>query len=310
MSVSALLRAAADQGVELWVEGMRLRFRAPRGTLTPELRDAIALQRAGVVEQLRADAATRTERSPLSFNQRSLWFIHQEAPDSTAYHVGFAVRINSAFDFTALECAVQGVSDRHATLRSTYVLSDDAQLVMESRGAVAVPVRQHDLHGQSDEALHAAVDAAYRQPFSLEHGPVFRCDVFSRSATDHVLLLCAHHIACDGWSLMLVVNELFALYAEHAGQTAARALVRPERTYAEFVSWQADMLSATAGQQLAATWLTALAPPRAVVECHACLSFWARDGGRAACVRTCAGHHAVCRATGDVQSAAVPTDRH
>ena len=265
MSVSALLRSVEDHGVELWVEGSQLRFRARRGALTPELRDAIATQRAAVVQHLRAEAAAREARTPLSFNQRSLWFIHQEAPESAAYHVGFSVRIRSALDLAALGDAVQAISDRHATLRSTYVLSDDAQLVMVTRGCVEVPIRCHEIADHADETLRSAVDAAYVQPFDLARGPVFRCDVFVRSDTDHVLLMCAHHIACDGWSMMLAINELFALYAGNTGRET-RPPPRPDRTFADFVSWQSGMLQSASGRQLEASWLTALAAPRAVVE--------------------------------------------
>ena len=265
MSVSALLSALAERRVELWMEGSRLRFRAPRGALLPEHRDAIAAQRDAVVRQLRADAEARVAYTPTSYNQRALWLIHQEAPQSAAYHVGFGARFSTSLDATALRFAMQALSDRHAMLRSTYQLSDDGQLLMKTRGAVPVSMSRHDASALSEAELRAAVDSAYDRPFDLEHGPVIRCELFTRSMTDQVLLVCAHHIACDGWSIMLAMDDLFTLYAEEAGY-AVTPLPRPERAYTEFVVWQAGMLESAEGQQLATTWLTTLAAPRAVVE--------------------------------------------
>ena len=265
MSVGALMTELADRGVELWVEGVRLRFRAPRGALLPEHRDAIAAQRDMIMRHLRAGAEARVEHTPTSHNQRALWLIHQEAPQSAAYHVGFGARFSSSLDANVLQLALQALTDRHAMLRSTYLLSDDGQLLMETRGAIPVSVHRHDASTLSEIQLRAAVDAAYDRPFDLERGPVVRCELFTRSATDQVLLVCAHHIACDGWSIMLAMDELFALYADAAGHVVT-PLPRPERSYREFVTWQAGMLESAEGQQLATQWLTTLAMPRAVVE--------------------------------------------
>ena len=265
MDVTELLRDVAAQGVELWVEGARLRFRAPPGALEPAQRDALKTHRAAVTAALRTAAEARRTLLPLSHNQRALWFIHQEAPDSAAYHVGFSARLGGALDRAALCDAVQAVSDRHAMLRTTYVVSPDGQLEMETRGAVLVPLTLIDATGSSDATLDIAIDTEYTRSFDLEAGPVFRCTLFSRSATEHVLLLCVHHIACDGWSLVLIVNELFALYADATG-AAPQALPRPGRTYADFVAWQSQLLDSNEGARLAETWQTTLAAPRAEIE--------------------------------------------
>ena len=265
MSVTDLLRQVADRGVELWAEGSRLRFRAPPGALEPWHREALRANRADVIAALRAHAAERISVSPLSHNQRALWFIHQEAPQSTAYHVGFAARVSTPLDRAALRDAVQAVADRHPMLRTIYTLSEDGQLLMETRGAVPVPLAVIDLSAVSDQALSSAVDFEYTRPFDLEKGPVFRCTLLSRSETDHVLVICVHHIACDAWSLMVLVNELFALYADGVG-AGSQTLPRPEHTYADFVEWQAKLLASGEGERLAATWQLILAAPRAEVE--------------------------------------------
>ena len=265
MSATELLSEVEASGVELWFEGSRLRFRAPAGVLLPTHREQLRASRADVIAALRARASAVLTVSPLSHNQRSLWFIHQEAPQSSAYHVAFAARISTVVDFVALRDAVQAVADRHQMLRTTYVLTDDGQLQMETRGSVAIPLIQLDLIGASEPTLRAAVDAEFARPFDLELGPVFRCTLLSRSDTDHVLLVCVHHIASDGWSVMMIADEMFALYAEGVG-VESRALSRPARTYTDFVAWQARMLDSAAGERLAAEWQQTLAAPRAEVE--------------------------------------------
>ena len=201
MSVSDLVQAAAARGVELWFEGDRLRFRAPKGALTPEQRNDLVARRADVLTYLREQAARATTTCPLSFSQRSLWFVNQETPDSAAYNVGFAARIVSEIDVNALRQAMQALSDRHPALRTSFPIVDGIP-VQSIAGTSTAVLTVHDVAGEDEPRVRARVVADYRAPFDLEHGPVFRSHLYSAGPQNHVLLLTVHHIAVDGWSLM------------------------------------------------------------------------------------------------------------
>ena len=71
---------------------------------------------------------------PLSYGQRSLWFLYQLAPGSPAYTITYAGQIRGALDVTALEAAAQALVDRHDILRTTYTT------VMASRFSWSTPV--------------------------------------------------------------------------------------------------------------------------------------------------------------------------
>lgn len=55
MSPAALLRELRRRGVHVWVEDGRLRYGAPSGTLTPQLRAALAAHRDALVRLLEAE---------------------------------------------------------------------------------------------------------------------------------------------------------------------------------------------------------------------------------------------------------------
>jgi hypothetical protein len=48
-----LMTELGRRGVELYLDGDRLRFRAPSGALGPELRAAVAAQRVAIIDRLR-----------------------------------------------------------------------------------------------------------------------------------------------------------------------------------------------------------------------------------------------------------------
>ncbi len=256
MSVVELLDTLANQGVELWFEGERLRFRAPKGALTPDQRAQLSSRRPEVLAQLRKNAAV-TRDFPLSFSQRSLWFVHQENPSSAAYNVAFQARVVSAVDVAALRQALQAVLDRHAALRTTYPVSDGVP-VQRVAGTTEVAFTVLDARADDDTAFHERIRTDYRRPFDLESGPLFRATLFSRNPQEHVLLLVAHHVAADGWSLLQLLEELRVLYAEATGGAAA-LLPRPEVQYSDFTAWQAETLAGPEGDRLQQYWTEQLA---------------------------------------------------
>ncbi len=263
MNLGALLDDIARQGVDLWPEGSRLQFRGPRGALTGEQRAALTAHRAAVITELRSRGAAQVRTQPLSYNQRSIWFVHQEAADNASYHVANAVRLASAIDVGALRDALQALVDRHAMLRTTYALGDDGQLLQATRGALDVAL---ECRTATDETgLQAAVQHAFEAPFDLEHGPVFRATLVSRTEHDHVLLLVMHHIAGDGWSMVVLTDEFRTLYRIALGH-AAEPLPKVERDYADFVRWQDAWLKTAAGEASAAYWRQTLAEPRAYLS--------------------------------------------
>lgn len=260
MSVTNLLKAVKTRGIDLWFEGERLRFRAPKDALTAEQRAELSARRTEILAQLRTDAVGQKKTYPLSFSQRSLWFLHQQAPESSAYNIALALRIVSDVNVAAMRQALQALVDRHAALRTSYDFVDGAlsQLVAGTSPAEFVV---NSVPGLNDDDLRVMVEGEYRRPFDLKRGPVFRASLYTRGPADHVLLLTFHHIAIDGWSLLLLTEELSKFYGEATGGAPAD-LPRPELQYSDYANWQQRTLSGPEGDRLWSYWREKLASPR------------------------------------------------
>ena len=195
---------------------MRLRFRAPKGALSAEDRAWLSGQRDTVIGLLRAEAKARRDVHPLSHSQLALWFIQQQAPESAAYHISVPARVSGRIDLDAVRQAFQALVDRHPMLRTTYGIEGDAPVQIVA-GWVAAEVDLVDAADLSEGALKAAVDRHADRPFDIDNDLLLRLSVHSRAADDHILLLTAHHIAADGWSLLTLFDEFFRLYEEASG---------------------------------------------------------------------------------------------
>ena len=209
MTGTEILAALSEQNIEVWVEGERLRFRAPAGAVTPALRAMLTEKKEEVLHLLRRQGCT-SRAYTLSYSQRAMWFLHQTGPESVAYNVAFAARIRSDVDVPVLRRAFQCLVDRHAALRTTYSMVNGAP-VQRVHSSAELCFEEIDAAAWMPEEFHPRVVQAYRRAFDLERGPLLRVTLFSHTAQDHILLLTVHHIAVDGWSLFLLLDELRTL---------------------------------------------------------------------------------------------------
>ncbi|MFD0653628.1 amino acid adenylation domain-containing protein [Streptomyces malaysiensis subsp. malaysiensis] len=214
---------------------VRRLFEAPTVAELDRVLDGAGRSRVPVVR-----VEVRPERLPLSFGQQRLWFLHQLEGPSAAYNVPLAVRLSGELDREALRLALGDVVARHESLRT--VIAEDAQgayqVVLDAAGAVP----EFSILRCSEEELTVELAAAARHAFDLGRELPLRAFLFELGAEEqHVLLLVAHHIATDGWSLRPLVRDLTAAYGARVNGTAPRWSVLPVQ-YADFAVWQRELL--------------------------------------------------------------------
>jgi amino acid adenylation domain-containing protein len=222
--------------------------------------------------------------APLSRGQRALWFLHQLDPEGAAYNVPAAVTIEGEVDVAALRRACRALLDRHAVLRGTFAAPHGEPVAhLHDASRVELSFAEVNAARWSGEELGERLLAEARRPFDLEHGPLLRICLFTRSKQEHVLLLSIHHIATDFWSQALLLAELDSLYpaacaaaaldgaeldaarldaaqidgAQSDGAGAAPLAAAP--SYADATRWQEEMLAGEQGRRLREHWLRRLA---------------------------------------------------
>lgn len=198
---------------------------------------------------------------PLSYGQRSLWFMNQLRPEaSVAYNMPLAWVLPADVDLSALRRAFVLLVERHASFRTTY---DHVRGTPVQRVGRTAELDFRVLDAPDD--LPALLDGEMRRRFDLRNGPVQRVVVIRRPADPPVLLWVVHHIAFDYWSHFQLLRELGTAYTAFARGRAPR-LPTLGTTYADFVGWQAAMLRGPEASGLTRYWTELLtdAPPLAL----------------------------------------------
>lgn len=166
-------------------------------------------------------------------------FAQGEAADDP-YVIGMAADISGALDVGLLrECAALMLA-RHPNLRASFFSRGIPRPVQIVPSRVDLPWRTVSAMADEVETLETA---ERRRPFDLERGPAIRFLLIELPEARWRLVLTAHHIVIDGWSMPVFVNEMMVLY-QAGGDTAA--LPAAPRPYRDYIGW-------LAGRDLAAS---------------------------------------------------------
>ncbi|HEY3609620.1 MAG TPA: condensation domain-containing protein, partial [Pseudonocardiaceae bacterium] len=155
---------------------------------------------------------------PLSFGQEQLWFLAQLSPSDVTYNVGNAFRLSGSLNVPVLRRSLTHLVERHDGLRATFDAVDGVPFQV-IRPATEVDLLYTDLTDAGDEpdrAVQRVLADEAALPFDLESGPLYRFRLVRLTADDHVLIMSAHHIVTDGWSMGVLVQELAAAYGAFA----------------------------------------------------------------------------------------------
>jgi len=204
----------------------------------------------------------RAEAIPLSFAQERLWFLQQLEPESSAYHMPGALRVQGPLQVQALEQSLRSLQRRHEALRTTFVIAEGAGYPIQmiaALPAIALPVV--DLCGLAaparEEEMQRLVRQEAQQLFDLTTGPLLRVTVLCLAEQEYVLLVTMHHIVSDGWSMSVLMRELSTLYHAAIANEAVQLPALPIQ-YADYALWQRSWLQGDVLEAQLAYWRTQL----------------------------------------------------
>jgi len=254
MNLIKFIEELEAQNIKLFVDGERLRYRAPKEVLTPQRLSKIKQHKREIISLLQEQVDENTKTYPLSQGQRGLWLLYQLAPNSAAYNINYVARLRPDLDIQALQQAFDRLVQRHAILRTTYT-TRDGEPIQQVHKTQKIHFKVTETNNWSQPDLTQWLAEEADRPFNLEQGPVFRIELllgFSEPAAP-ILSLIIHHIVADFWSLEIIVNELDSIYQAISSKKPI-SLEPLKWDYKDYVRWETSMLAGPKGKQLWAYW--------------------------------------------------------
>lgn len=274
MTTLELLALLKERNIEVWADAGALRFSAPKGAMTVELKRQLTERKAEILAflgKLRTGQTAASEIVPaadeidpaLSFAQQRLWLLEQFGAGEPAYNVGIRIEWRGPIHLDSLRKSFVEIVRRHAVLRTAYPdrMGRPYLHIVED---FALPFEVVELAGLNERnrtmQIAEKVLETGRYPFRLKEDLPIRITVLWTGERAATLVLVIHHIACDAWSMGLLVGELARLYP---------ALLHQERSplpelsiqYSDFARWQRSQLQGDYLAEQLVYWVSQLKDP-------------------------------------------------
>jgi len=152
---------------------------------------------------------------PLSASQLPLWFIDHGGSNRAQQVEGCLLRVEGEVDTGRLRDVLASVVQRHPALRIAceIVAGQPRQRV---HSAIRYAVAEADFSALPPESA-AAESVRWSAklsslPFDLSNPPLWRTGVARLPGGQSFIVVAAHHLICDGWTLRLLLDEVSQEY--------------------------------------------------------------------------------------------------
>ncbi|MFJ8221492.1 amino acid adenylation domain-containing protein [Streptomyces griseus] len=215
--------------------------RPDAGGLTPSDLPLVTVTQAEI-DRLETTPGGIVDVLPLSPLQQGLHFHGlYDASETDVYTIQSVLELRGPVEPEALREAARALLRRHDNLRAFFVTGAAGGPLQVIPAQAEPPWASHDLSGLADEDRTAELERLLASDrgtrFDLETSPPLRCTLVRLGERDHRFVLTVHHIAVDGWSMPLLVRDLFDLYGSH--QRGEEPAPSPAAPYKRYLTWLA-----------------------------------------------------------------------
>jgi amino acid adenylation domain-containing protein len=189
---------------------------------------------------------------PLSVAQAGILFHTEYETGASTYQIFRSVELAGVLDLPLLRATVAAVAARHPALRTGFDLASYGEPLQLVWRRVELPFAVVDLRplppARLPEAAAAAVAWDRRRHFTPEDAPLWRLTVMPLAPGRFRLSLAEHHAILDGWSVALLLAELFETYLSLLAGAAPAVPPPPASSFGDFVAREREAVE-SAGQR-------------------------------------------------------------
>ncbi len=195
-------------------------------------------------------------RFPTTFSQQRFWFQELAKPGDPELNIAVRWEIRGKFSGAQLEKAVQQIIQRHEILRTRFIV-DNGEVWQEVVEAVPFRLGMVDLRAVAPEEHESRVAAMARElanrPFDLSQPCLLRMTLVQLAADRAAILISAHHIVFDGFSIGVLGHELGQIMQALA-ERRDPDLPELDLQYGDYALWEQEFEASGALEEDGAFW--------------------------------------------------------
>ncbi|HEY0365530.1 MAG TPA: amino acid adenylation domain-containing protein, partial [Pyrinomonadaceae bacterium] len=174
---------------------------------------------------------------PLPLTPIQHWFFERELPDPHYWNMAVMLEVHQRLNVAAFEEALRHVINEYDVFRLRYTREGVTWTQTMADAEVTVPVARVDLSAAPQEEQEAAIVRSateFQSSLNLAEGPLVSVALFDLGHEQaERLLIIVHHLAIDGFSWRILLEDLQTAYA----QAARGESVMLQRKSTSFKHW-------------------------------------------------------------------------
>ncbi|RUL69107.1 non-ribosomal peptide synthetase, partial [Dyella choica] len=207
--------------------------------LTPSDLPLVTLTQAQI-DTLASRYPTLLDVLPMSPMQQGFLFrALLDDGDTGSYIVQRVMHLHGALDPDTMRRSCAALLERHVNLRAGFAHEGLDQPVQVTTRDFALPWHYADLsqltEAQREQTLQQLLDEDHAKRFDPATPPLIRFTLARMDARHHVLVSTNHHVLIDGWTWLILLGDLMALYAARGDGDG----LPPVAPYRDYLAWLA-----------------------------------------------------------------------
>jgi len=153
---------------------------------------------------------------PLSPNQNGLWALSMAQDARTAYNMCYAVSLKGETDIASLKKAFLELTNRHEILRTSFITDSTQGEVRQLVHPTVIPT--DFLYETSESDTAKALNDLNHYAHQFESPCLWKVGIWQIEEGNCLVGLNIHHIIADGWSIEVLLRDVFRIYADLIAQ--------------------------------------------------------------------------------------------
>jgi len=181
----------------------------------------------------------------LSHAQYRMWFMRYNQPHGNAYNMPQLFTVKSELDLSALQSSIRAIINKYEILRTRFIVQEGQpiQKIEPYQDDFTINIVDLTEVESGKAALLNQCHILTQQAFALDKLYLFSCSVFKLNPDEYTIFFVIDHMICDGWSLHILMQEIFENYLSKSRLNETTALTdNLEIQFKDYAVWEQEYL--------------------------------------------------------------------
>lgn len=182
------------------------------------------------------------EGYPVTPSQYRMWLLSQLSEVSSGYNISFTAKITGTLDIEVLQDSFRVLMDRYDILRTCFKydeVNDTLKQFVVTSNECDLDFSFNDYSEVKDDKqkIESYIQNQQKHSFDLHKPSQFRISIFKVEEDVYSLFMSMHHIISDGWSMNIMISEIFKIYFNKINNNPF-SLAPLSIQYKDYTIWQ------------------------------------------------------------------------